>query len=1095
MHDLIAELSPTNAFQQCFSKASFWAPSHRGDMAFWAELPLICFIIDRLLPACVVDVGERLDDACVHFDAATFAFAPMAKHTVAGVTLEPEPYALVRERARASLIIGESPIDVAARYPQGSVDLLRIRGPLTPALRRAWSPALSEKALIICEEDHSSPRIRNSFSLSARHGSVVLAPSDATAIAPLLAAKAAHQETALLQAYARLGEAKDRHASSDIAVETTAVTSRISALEGANDRDFLERSGLFNRDWYLRTYADIAAAGIDPLSHYINHGGFEGRDPGPLFSSNWYLRNNPDMAATGVNPLVHYARHGGLEGRDPHPLFDARTYQARYPASAGVAPLVHYILEGAERGYDPNPCFDGDYYVARNTVVLCDGETPLEHYIRQKDYNRTVHPLFNAPLYKLRHPDWAPSGLLPLAHFLRIGQIRKYTGYDPSLLLIDTRAAVSLHIETIEAWPEISERLANIPTPYDLYVSHPANERRLPALVRRDFPAAAFTSAKTAAEGFLSHLEPLMAKGYQAVCRLHTTQTGQHAAVERKLALDGVLGGVSLVRSILGYFTVDASLGVVAPLAFHASRTATQQIERRVVALLEALYPDSGLQPGNSIFEGGMVWLNPRLLQRLALSTTAQKAFADKRLPAEAKDEILNRLISLLPEYERMRVGVTASGRASDPNFVDVQRAPVAPAAVPISEFIAELAEDLAKTNPRFKISKHRTWARPAEMTAGVNLIGPVKAINGLGVSARGYVASVQKAGVEINVVPWTPGFERVKTQTYKTPSSVMQPINLIHLNLDLLTDARLLDVAPLDRIVVPERYNIAIVYWELMSIRPEWLETISRFDEIWVASEFIRKAIAAVSKTPVYVVRPSVQLESAKSKKTRADFGLPEDRTVFFYGADAGSTAGRKNPQAFWRAYCEEFKPEDGAYCAIKLHYGSHNSSAVAELQELALRRPDVMLIDKTLSADDMGALFKAIDCYVSPQRSEGLGLTVIEAMYAGKPVISTRYGGVADFVTSETAFVAEHRLIEVGAGSAPYPETYLWADPQIASLRACMRDVFEHPDKTVQITENAKARVEALFSLDETSAAISAHLKRIWSAGAGTNKRATNA
>ncbi|WP_444938429.1 glycosyltransferase [Microbulbifer sp. JMSA002] len=35
----------------------------------------------------------------------------------------------------------------------------------------------------------------------------------------------------------------------------------------------------FDPEWYLKTYTDVAASGIDPLLHYINHGQFEGRLP------------------------------------------------------------------------------------------------------------------------------------------------------------------------------------------------------------------------------------------------------------------------------------------------------------------------------------------------------------------------------------------------------------------------------------------------------------------------------------------------------------------------------------------------------------------------------------------------------------------------------------------------------------------------------------------------------------------------------------------------------------------------------------------------------------------------------------------------
>lgn len=80
----------------------------------------------------------------------------------------------------------------------------------------------------------------------------------------------------------------------------------------------LAASPLFNADWYLKQYPDVAADKVfanNPALHYLKCGGFEGRNPGPNFSSQDYLNANPDVAAAGVNPLYHYLRFGQAENR------------------------------------------------------------------------------------------------------------------------------------------------------------------------------------------------------------------------------------------------------------------------------------------------------------------------------------------------------------------------------------------------------------------------------------------------------------------------------------------------------------------------------------------------------------------------------------------------------------------------------------------------------------------------------------------------------------------------------------------------------------------------------------------------------------
>lgn len=77
----------------------------------------------------------------------------------------------------------------------------------------------------------------------------------------------------------------------------------------------LGQSDLFDTEWYIKQYPDVAAAGLDPVEHYVFHGAAEGRNPSAGFDTSFYLSNNPDVARAGVNPLQHYIESGAKEGR------------------------------------------------------------------------------------------------------------------------------------------------------------------------------------------------------------------------------------------------------------------------------------------------------------------------------------------------------------------------------------------------------------------------------------------------------------------------------------------------------------------------------------------------------------------------------------------------------------------------------------------------------------------------------------------------------------------------------------------------------------------------------------------------------------
>lgn len=407
----------------------------------------------------------------------------------------------------------------------------------------------------------------------------------------------------------------------------------------------------------------------------------------------------------------------------------------------------------------------------------------------------------------------------------------------------------------------------------------------------------------------------------------------------------------------------------------------------------------------------------------------------------------------------------------------------------PLEHYVTQGRARGYRTRPPVGRLASRAWLRPAGESAvpGVNLVGPVGFVNGLATSARGFADCLSAAGCRLNVVPWERDFagsDRLEPPAY--PRGETQPINLIHLNLDLLTQSRLLRAPELQRLMRPGRYNILVPYWELAALEPVWAPTLAAFDEIWCASGFMARAFRAATDRPVRVVRPALAPRPPAEERARAALGLPEGRFLFAYLADASSGFGRKNPLGLARAYAEAFAPEEGAACLLKVGYAGQRHPALEELRALAAARPDIVLLEGMLEDALLADLYGLIDCYVSPHRAEGLGLTVIEAMAAGKPVIATRYGGVEDFVSPATALVVEHDLVEVGPGNAPYGEGFVWAEPRPAALRARLREVFDRPRLARSLGARGRAEVERLFSRETTALAAGRELRRIWSGAA---------
>ncbi|GJD50054.1 hypothetical protein OPKNFCMD_2790 [Methylobacterium crusticola] len=122
----------------------------------------------------------------------------------------------------------------------------------------------------------------------------------------------------------------------------------------------LASSGDFDAEYYLLANPDVAdaalAAGGDSdafaRQHYAARGWREGRDPNAVFDVRGYLGAYADVRAAGIDPLAHYTLFGWREGRDPSASFDTRSYLAANPdvAAAGGDPLLHYLAFGIYEG-------------------------------------------------------------------------------------------------------------------------------------------------------------------------------------------------------------------------------------------------------------------------------------------------------------------------------------------------------------------------------------------------------------------------------------------------------------------------------------------------------------------------------------------------------------------------------------------------------------------------------------------------------------------------------------------------------------------------------------------------------------------------
>jgi glycosyl transferase family 2 len=195
------------------------------------------------------------------------------------------------------------------------------------------------------------------------------------------------------------------------------------------EKERIVASGLFDYDFYLRCNPDVAAAGVDPLDHFLEHGATENRNPNPLFDAQYYVREYSEVLETGVNPLTDFIIQGAFEGRRPNWLFDPDYYYRKNldVAVAGANPLAHFLVFGAKEGRKPHPLFDTAFYLARNPDVAAAGVNPLSHYMQSGAAEGRQPCILFAPAYYLEHCRGDETAAAnPLRHFIEIGAARNY---------------------------------------------------------------------------------------------------------------------------------------------------------------------------------------------------------------------------------------------------------------------------------------------------------------------------------------------------------------------------------------------------------------------------------------------------------------------------------------------------------------------------------------------------------------------------------------------------------------------------------------------------------------------------------------------
>ncbi len=362
----------------------------------------------------------------------------------------------------------------------------------------------------------------------------------------------------------------------------------------------------------------------------------------------------------------------------------------------------------------------------------------------------------------------------------------------------------------------------------------------------------------------------------------------------------------------------------------------------------------------------------------------------------------------------------------------------------------------------------------------GLNLLGPFRSESGLGQAARASLEAIRLLDLPFTHVDTTekyPSRNSVDVGLTFATHGQIGDVNLIHSNAE--------EMLTLSGGVFKHRFggrfNAAMWFWETADLPLRARAAFHLVDELWVASNYQRDVFGQYASVPIHVVGLAADLPERRVVD-RTGFGWKEDDLVFLFVYDALSSYGRKNPVKALQAFISAFAPgfEDVRF-VLKVSNLNKFPASQKEILGLAGKYPAITVIDEYLSRDDVMDLMSASDVYVSLHAAEGFGLTLLEAMALGTPVICTGYSGNMDFTNDANSWLVGYDMMKTEEQTGPYPKGSVWGSPRLTDAIEIMRRIGDNRSEIASKAEAAYRDALSAASLESYASRLQEHLRRV--------------
>jgi len=357
-----------------------------------------------------------------------------------------------------------------------------------------------------------------------------------------------------------------------------------------------------------------------------------------------------------------------------------------------------------------------------------------------------------------------------------------------------------------------------------------------------------------------------------------------------------------------------------------------------------------------------------------------------------------------------------------------------------------------------------------------VSVSGYFRDESGWGAAARGYVRALRRAGVPTRLADFSALTSNRSGDRTLAGGDALADWDVNLMCIDAGQHFAVLSHG--DHDVFDHRYNIGAWAWELQRFPARWYDRFAYYDEIWVGSSFIASAIAPIAPIPVIRVPPVLAPTMAvPATADRVGWRRRPGEFLFLFMFDVHSHLARKNPLAIVEAFRHAFRPAEPVRLILKCVNAESDPAGFRTLVDRAAGAA-IDIHSGYIPAEDVRGLMWSCDAYVSLHRSEGIGLTIADAMGLGKPVIATGWSGNTDFMDVSNAFPVGYQLVTLEENVGPYHAGEVWAEPSIQHASEQMRFVVDHADEARARGIAARATIQRDYSEERIAALIAQRL-----------------